>query len=74
MLLEQQKEESPLGRSRRVDEINNMNKKIEESNEKWGMKMKVMEEKCQEVVRDLEERSQMLEEKNQRLQIEVERL
>ncbi len=51
-----------------------MNKKIEESNEKWGMKMKVMEEKCQEVVRDLEERNLMLEEKNQRLQIEVERL
>ncbi len=44
-----------------------MNKRIEESNEKWGMKMKVMEEKCHEVVRDLEE-------KNQMLQIEVDRL
>jgi hypothetical protein len=57
-----------------VDEINNMNKRIEESNEKWGMKMKMMEEKCQEVMRDLEEKTQMLEEKNDRLQIEVERL
>ncbi len=57
-----------------MDEINNMNKRIEESNEKWGMKMKMMEEKCQEVMRDLEEKTQMLEEKNDRLQIEVERL
>lgn len=64
-----------------MDEINNMNKRIEESNEKWGMKMKMMEEKCQEVMRDLEEKNQMLEEKNERLeerndrlQIEVERL
>lgn len=57
-----------------MDEINNMNKRIEENNEKWGMKMKVMEEKCQEVMRDLEEKNQMLEEKNQRLQIEVDRL
>ena len=48
--MEKQTEESPLHRSRRVDEINNMNKKIEENNDKWMLKVKLLEGRYEKIV------------------------
>ncbi len=43
-----------------MDEINNMNKKIEESNDKWVGKIRSLEESYERKIKELEERNSVL--------------
>lgn len=50
-------EGSPLQRSRRVDEINHMNLRIEESNDRWVQKVRLLEGKYENTIKELEDQN-----------------